>query len=68
MTTTFSFRDGGVSVPNTSIVVLGGVTGSFDSGVISESILANALTNFAHLSGGGSGSISDFGQYLECEK
>jgi len=37
MTTTFSYRDGGVSVPNTSIVVLGGVTGSFDSGVISES-------------------------------
>lgn len=68
MTTTFSFRDGGVSVPNTSIAVLAGVTGSFDSGVISESILANALTNFAHLSGGGAGAISDFGQYIEAEK
>jgi len=67
-TTTFSYRTGGVSVPNTSITVLAGVTGSFDSGVISESISANALTNFAHLSGGGAGAISDFGQYLECEK
>jgi len=68
MTTTFSFRDGGVDVPNTPITVLAGVTGSFDSGVISEIISANALTNFAHLSGGGAGAISDFGQYLECEK
>jgi len=68
MTTTFSFRDGGVDVPNTPLTILGGVTGSFDSGAISESILANALTNFAHLSGGGSGNISDFGHYIEAEK
>lgn len=66
--TTFSARDDSVDIPNTSIVVAGGVTGSFDSGVISETVLANSLTNFKVVAGGGSGLIGDFGQYLECEK
>jgi len=68
MITTFSFRDGGVDVPNTPLAIAGGVTGSFDSGAISETIAANSLTNFAMLSGGGSGNISDYGQYIEAEK
>jgi len=68
MSTTFSARDDGADIPNTSFVVAGGVTGSFDSGVISETVLANSLTNFKAVAGGGSGTIGDYGQYLECEK
>lgn len=68
MDTTFSARDDGVDVPNTSTIVAGGVTGSFDSGVISEAIAANSLMNFKMIVGGGTGALSDYSQLLECEK
>lgn len=68
MNTTFSARNDGVDIPNTSIIIAGGVTGSFDSGAISEIITANSLVCFRMDVGGGTGDIADYGQYLECEK
>jgi len=68
VTTTFSVRDDGVSVPNTSIAVPALTTGSFDTGAISETIGANSLINLAMLSSGGSGNISEYSQLVECEK
>jgi len=66
--TTFSFRDDGADVSGTSIVVAGGVTGSFDSGALSVVVSANSLINFRIDVGAGGGTISDVGQMIEAEK
>ncbi len=66
--TTFSARDDGVDIVGTSIVVAGGVTGSFDSGVLSAIVTANSIFNFKMVTGGASGSLARYSQLLECEK
>jgi len=66
--TTFSGRDDLADIPNTSVVVAGGITGSFDSGAISETVLANSLTCFRMDAGTGTGALADYSQMLECEK
>lgn len=66
--TVFVNRDDGVDVPNTEFTIAGGVTGSFDSGAISETIAANSLINFEADVGAGGGTIADVSHLMECEK
>ena len=65
--TIFSVRENGVDVPNTTITIPAGATGSFDSGAISESIASNSLIGFRS-DRTGSTLLGDFSLLLECEK
>jgi len=63
----FSLRDDGVDVPNTLLIVPAGVTGFFDSGVISELIASGSLIN-VEWNRIGTAAIGDIGAMAECEK
>ena len=65
--TVFVMRDASVDVPNTEVTVPSSTTGSFDTGVISESISAFALTN-CNFDRQGSSTIADYNYFIECEK
>lgn len=62
-----SMRDDGVNVPNTIFAIPASTTGDFDSGIITESILASSLIGL-RLNRNGSSVFDDYSIYVEIEK